>query len=1189
MNSFRLLHVVGGARRMAWGVLLLAAMGSHAEVIFFEGARDGEIPSGWTAEGTYPQTAAQGYWRITNHTGWVATPTLDLSGYTDVQLSFNVAKFGTGDNGPLTVQVSTNGGASWDAMEFDSPTPISSTYSNSGPHTLVHSSATRIRWTSVNSPSQKRLRDLLLTGDPVASEEEIPSEIRAQGFEGSALDFWSYERVPGDGRVAISMEERGQTGIYALQLTGSEDGASNPYVVFDNVDLAGLSNVTFSMGFAARGVDNHDNLYVDFSYDNGVSWPDSVQLMNGFNNFNLDFGETDADRTVDENPVTLEIDDLHEQVRVRVRFDEAAGQDNRFDHYYIDDLRLTADGDQPWIRFGQSELVVEEGAGSAMIPVVISEPADATVHVRVSGPAHAAADFSIASTTLTFSASGSTTNAVELTIHDDALPRGPRFAHFTLEQAAGGRLLAPGVATLVIRDNRSMTVMAANLPSGTNTASGDFPYDEASKRIFRLLRPDVVAIQEWILLPGETLAEFVDQHVGSGFDYFIESASFPNGVISRWPIVDAGVWVDDEIGNRDFVWATIDLPSDRNLHIVSVHLKAGHTVDDREMRIRQARALTNYMAQASFPTNDYLVVAGDLNLAGRNEETLDILGAWVTDESQPADQEGTRQTNIPRNQHYDFVLPNSVLEADHIPLPFDTFTFPDGLVFDSRLWGDHLLPVRVGDSADINMQHLAVMKLFSFPESVLAPASFDAIGIDASTVELSWTSNVEEDAVVLVYNQTGHFGIPDGSPPAPGQPFSGGTLLYHGSSDTFLHEDRSGCVLYSYALWSVNESDYSSPRLASAAPLPPAVPTDVVAVTAEAFAAEVAWEPVAGITEYRLDVSPFVDFQIGGEGPAKTNQFEDIAGTPTSSYLTRTWTAAGVDWTAYKARTDQDVDGASAITFQNEPGSYMVSEPIAGGIGALEFQHQQKFSGSGGSLEVFVNDVRQAEFEIQSTVQTAVISGIHVSGPFTLMISNNAAVRPALAELAWTAYQEEVPAFVDGYEGRPVTGTSAVVTGLTANATYFVRVRAGQESCSSESSSVASFETAMDPHQDTDGDGIPDWWEELYFGGPTAAVATNQAANSVNTVLESYIADLDPTDADEVLLLDGSSAALDAYWFHISPTSTGRVYDLYWRTDLFEGDWLPMGFSQVGTGGELALPVTNAVPNSFWRVGVRLP
>ncbi len=126
---------------------------------------------------------------------------------------------------------------------------------------------------------------------------------------------------------------------------------------------------------------------------------------------------------------------------------------------------------------------------------------------------------------------------------------------------------------------------------------------------------------------------------------------------------------------------------------------------------------------------------------------------------------------------------------------------------------------------------------------------------------------------------------------------------------------------------------------------------------------------------------------------------------------------------------------------------------------------------------------------------------------------------------------------------------------------------------------------------DTDGDGLPDWWEELYFGGPTNAVATDWASNQVDTVYEAFIADLDPTDQDAVLTMRGVAAPEEGVReFVIMPSSSNRLYDVYWRTNLLNGeDWNAIQLGIPGTGSNLILRITNEVAGRvYYRGSVRL-
>lgn len=82
---------------------------------------------------------------------------------------------------------------------------------------------------------------------------------------------------------------------------------------------------------------------------------------------------------------------------------------------------------------------------------------------------------------------------------------------------------------------------------------------------------------------------------------------------------------------------------------------------------------------------------------------------------------------------------------------------------------------------------------------------------------------------------------------------------------------------------------------------------------------------------------------------------------------------------------------------------------------------------------------------------------------------------------------------------------------------------------------------------DTDGDGIPDWWEQRYFGGITNAAANALAANGM-TRLQAYIAGLDPADANATFDL----ARLDTRKFSWV-RQPGRQYDIYWTSNLLSG------------------------------------
>jgi len=82
---------------------------------------------------------------------------------------------------------------------------------------------------------------------------------------------------------------------------------------------------------------------------------------------------------------------------------------------------------------------------------------------------------------------------------------------------------------------------------------------------------------------------------------------------------------------------------------------------------------------------------------------------------------------------------------------------------------------------------------------------------------------------------------------------------------------------------------------------------------------------------------------------------------------------------------------------------------------------------------------------------------------------------------------------------------------------------------------------------DADGDGLPDWWETQYYGGPTNANPKAMASNGINTVLEAYIAGLNPTNPASLFVITGLESGQQnvVYW----PGVSGRVYTVYWSSN----------------------------------------
>ncbi|HMP90553.1 MAG TPA: hypothetical protein PJ991_10145, partial [Kiritimatiellia bacterium] len=133
---------------------------------------------------------------------------------------------------------------------------------------------------------------------------------------------------------------------------------------------------------------------------------------------------------------------------------------------------------------------------------------------------------------------------------------------------------------------------------------------------------------------------------------------------------------------------------------------------------------------------------------------------------------------------------------------------------------------------------------------------------------------------------------------------------------------------------------------------------------------------------------------------------------------------------------------------------------------------------------------------------------------------------------------------------------------------------------------------------DTDGDGIPNWWEEQYFGGPTNANASALASNGVNTLLQAYIAGLNPTNALDFFEVDHSIRSASGITVSFA-TKNEREY-LIWYTDhgLMTPTWYLTSTNRIqGTGsiydwlddGSQTDPHPFSSTNRVYRIEVELP
>lgn len=287
-----------------------------------------------------------------------------------------------------------------------------------------------------------------------------------------------------------------------------------------------------------------------------------------------------------------------------------------------------------------------------------------------------------------------------------------------------------------------LRLMAGNLTTGSqNYNNGE------GIRIFRGTAPDIAMVQEMRYGTNSTadIRKFVDLAFGPEFQYYRGgSGNIPNGVVSRYPILSAGDWVDVKVADRQFTWARIDIPGDTHLFAISVHLLTSSSAN----RQAQASALVN-LINTNVPAGDWVTIAGDFNTSSRTEAALSTLSAVVTTGAPyPTDHNNNGNTNASRAKPYDWVTVSPGLQALSTATVIGASVFPAGAVIDTRVYTpiSEISPALVSDSGAQYMQHMGVVRDFDLPTGgptptvhVDAPNGGESFAVGAST-QIQWTA-----------------------------------------------------------------------------------------------------------------------------------------------------------------------------------------------------------------------------------------------------------------------------------------------------------------------------------------------------------------------------------------------------------------------------------------------------------------
>jgi hypothetical protein len=160
---------------------------------------------------------------------------------------------------------------------------------------------------------------------------------------------------------------------------------------------------------------------------------------------------------------------------------------------------------------------------------------------------------------------------------------------------------------------------------------------------------------------------------------------------------------------------------------------------------------------------------------------------------------------------------------------------------------------------------------------------------------------------------------------------------------------------------------------------------------------------------------------------------------------------------------------------------------------------------------------------------------------------------------------------------------SKAIGGLIPNTIYYYRCSASNSAGFVWAPFTARFTTLI---EDNDGDGIPVWWEKLYFGASTNINPAGICSNGFNTIREAYIAGLDPNDPNSEFLASAFRSPTSEnvlQWQGVS----GRVYSVYYSTNLLSG-FQPLETNIPWTAGAFTDTVHEADGSGFYKIHVKL-
>ncbi len=126
----------------------------------------------------------------------------------------------------------------------------------------------------------------------------------------------------------------------------------------------------------------------------------------------------------------------------------------------------------------------------------------------------------------------------------------------------------------------------------------------------------------------------------------------------------------------------------------------------------------------------------------------------------------------------------------------------------------------------------------------------------------------------------------------------------------------------------------------------------------------------------------------------------------------------------------------------------------------------------------------------------------------------------------------------------------------------------------------------MNSQADSDNDGMPDGWENTYFGSPVAGVDTADNDTDYSDNYSEYIAGTDPTDGSSVFAV--SNITTDSGYVLNWNSVSGRVYTVFWNNNLLTNDFSILTTNIYYPVNSYTDTVHSVESVGFYRLGVEM-